>query len=166
MQYLLKVYLFFDVIFVLLASLYWFYYLKSKKPYYFYISMGSILLLLFTPVIVSVNETQLNFWSIFFLFPGIIMLFTGMIWRRIENPKVFLHFTRLSELPDNRNVPYRKDLLIYGLIFYVSGVIGVLIYKRIDSLTSSAALIGSIVLFLAPLKFASSHIRSAAAHKS
>ncbi len=100
-----------------------------------------------------IPEQNLNYWAVWcFAIPAVSMLFSGMILFRIKHPFRLFHFNfiKLSDLPDNRKKPFRKDLLFYGLIFYASGVLMSVIYKRADFLTGSAGLIGSAVLFIVP----------------
>ncbi len=150
MNELVKVYIVCDFVFALLFVLYWVYFLKSKAPSFFYISIGSVLMILFSVVIFSIPLQKLNSRILLFLLPAVSMVFAGMVLRRIEHPFRFFHFTKPSEIPDNRTKPFRKDLLMYGLIFYASGIIMSVVYKRIDFLTGSAGLIGSAVLFAVP----------------
>ncbi len=150
MSKLTNTYTIFDLIFGTLFVLYWPYFLKSKAPSFFYVSTGSLLMLLFSPIIFLIPEQKLSSRILLFLLPTVSMVFTGMVLRRMEHPYRFFHFTKLSETPDNRKKIFREDLLIYGLIFYSSGIIMSVIYKRADFLTGSARLIGSVVLFAAP----------------
>ncbi len=166
MSYLAKAYLCFDAIYIVFGVFYFFCFLKSKEISFFYLSTGGLLMLLTSPIIIVLPEAKLNFWLLFFLLPGFIMISLGIVIRMVKYPYSFFRFVKLSELPDNRKQPYRKDLLIYGAVCFASGVVGVIIYKRIDFLTASAALLGAVILFIAPTKIAMKYYDNALRQKS
>ncbi len=146
MSELTNIYIVLDLILGVLFVLYRTYFVKSKAPSFFYVSTGSLLMILFSPIIFGIPEQKLSSWILLFLLPAVSMVFACMVLRRINHPYRLFHFTKLSEIPDNR----KKAFIIYGLIFYVSGILMSVICKRADFLTGSAGLIGSAVLFAAP----------------